>query len=149
MRKLFFITFLFSLVLVLTSCVDLIVRLDDNTQSQVAGLGYSNENTQEPYLNEHTIENAPQNEPSPAELTVLFAGTFITGEDIPPGRYDVFPTYSDFGILVVQTPSGRTVVRELMSTDGINSGVDRVRVHLQDGYSIQIHNISSMTFEPQ
>jgi hypothetical protein len=79
--------------------------------------------------------------------TTLTAGDWVVGIDIPPGIYNAFPTYEEAGNFFVRSPYGRSVVSEILDTRGEGLGVERVRVNLEEGQRIQMHNISSVTFE--
>ena len=79
-------------------------------------------------------------------VTVLTAGDWIVGLDILPGTYDVFSTYEESGNFFVFSADilGLPLVNEIL---GGEWGVERVRVNLEEGQRIQMHNISSVTFE--
>lgn len=79
--------------------------------------------------------------------TVLTAGDWIVGLDIPPGVYNAFPTYEEAGNFFVRSAQGRSIVNEILNTTDRVHGVERVRVNLEVGQRIQMHNISSVTFE--
>ena len=79
--------------------------------------------------------------------TVLTAGDWIVGLDIPPGIYNAFPTYEEAGNFFVRSARGRSIVNEILNTTERAHGVERVRVNLEEGQRIQMHNISSVTFE--
>jgi len=79
--------------------------------------------------------------------TMLTAGDWIVGLDVPPGIYNAFPTYEETGSFSVRTACGRYIVNETLDTTDNNRGVQRVRVNLEEGQLIQLHNISSVTFE--
>ena len=78
---------------------------------------------------------------------VLTAGDWVVGLDILPGTYNVSPTYENnsghFVVFSAQNPN-RSVVNEIL---GGSHGVERIRVNLEVGQRIQMHNISSVTFE--
>jgi len=79
--------------------------------------------------------------------TVLTAGDWVVGLDIPPGIYNAFPTYQEIGNFFIRTAGGRGVVNEILNTTETDRGVERIRVNLEEGQRIQMHNISSVTFE--
>jgi len=92
--------------------------------------------------------------PAVTELsTILTTGDWAVGMDIPAGTFDVVPTYDDESGNIFVNEQGRIlpVVNEILagpdSASGqMNIGVERVRVNLQDGQTIRITNISSVTF---
>jgi len=80
---------------------------------------------------------------SSAELTSLPSGTFIVGEDIPPGRYIISADGS--GNLFLRR-NGRSFVNEILG-DG-EWGVSTVTTYLENGDEIEIGGINLVTFEP-
>jgi len=93
--------------------------------------------------------------PALTELsTVLTAGHWVVGLDIPAGTYDATPTKDDeSGNFFVYT-SGRMFpeVNEILSgkdsaSADMGLGVEKIRVNLKDGQLIHISGISSVTFE--
>jgi len=76
---------------------------------------------------------------SSAELTALFAGTFIVGQDIPPGRYTITgdrpgSIFIDLGVSSFEA--------------GISSSVPSFTFDLRDGFEIRISGINNATFTP-
>ena len=91
--------------------------------------------------------------PATTEMsTVLTTGSWVVGLDIPVGSYDATPTHSsESGNLFVYSQRGLPVVNEILA--GADSdmldfglGVERIRVNLQHGQTIEISGISSVSF---
>ena len=77
--------------------------------------------------------------------TSLYAGTFIVGEDIGPGRYTVTPGAGQSGNFIVH---GENSYNEILSSDKTYGGVPSVSVSLADGDEITISGMSEVTFAP-
>jgi len=81
--------------------------------------------------------------------TELFAGTFIVGEDVVAGRYDV-TTEGGTGNFVVyegQMP----VVNEVLTNDTDNTlgiGVTKIQIDLKDEQSIEIAGLNAVILKP-
>jgi len=76
------------------------------------------------------------------KAVTLGAGTFKVGTDVAVGLYDVTAGAGQSGNFVVQ---GTDEYDEIL---GGSDGVPKVRVRLQDGDSVQISGLSSVTFTP-
>lgn len=85
---------------------------------------------------------------TPAETemsTVLTTGFWIVGLDIPSGTFDVITTYADESGNFFVRRNGRSVVNEILGDSQM--GVERIRVHLEEGDVIEIVGLNAVTFE--
>lgn len=76
------------------------------------------------------------------KLTNLGAGSYIGGEDVPVGLYNVTTASGESGNFVVK---GDHLYNEIL---GSGYGVSRVRTQISKGDDIQISGLSSVTFTP-
>ena len=86
--------------------------------------------------------------------TVLSSGTWVAGLDVPAGTFDAVPTYDDeSGNFLVYTGRmfGFPSVNQILAGPDSSSaefglGVERVRVNLNEGDTIAIWGLSSVSF---
>ena len=114
------------------------IERDFGVPSLTANLGYGYE-----------IEIAGINNvtftPAITELsTTLTTGQWVVGLDIPPGTYDAVKGHGGGGnLFIYPAVGGPANVREIL---GGSVGVERVRVHLEEGQRIEIWDLPSVIF---
>ncbi|MCL2588699.1 MAG: hypothetical protein FWD84_04740, partial [Oscillospiraceae bacterium] len=74
----------------------------------------------------------------------LTTGRWVVGVDIPAGRFDATPAAGDSGNFIVHHENGRLAYNEILG-----SRVPVLRVNLQNGQTIRIASLSSVSFTPQ
>jgi len=99
-------------------------------------------------MNSAENSNVFERNNSSAELTILFAGTFTVGIDIPPGRYII--TAGDSGNFFVREGDTPIVVAKLINGENEShpSGVPSITTDLKTGQEIEIRGINNATFTP-
>ena len=78
--------------------------------------------------------------------TTIYAGTFIVGQDVAPGRYVATPGAGQSGNFIV---SGNDSYNEILGGDSTYGGVSKVTVNLSKGDVIDISSLSEVTLTPQ
>lgn len=81
-----------------------------------------------------------------ARLTVLGAGTFTVGVDVPPGRYVITPKPGESGNISASTQDDPVAIDEILGKT--LDGVPSVTATLTKGESVQISGLSQVTFTP-
>lgn len=79
------------------------------------------------------------------KAVTLYAGTFIVGQDIAPGRYVATTTPGSSGNFIV---SGQDDVNEILGQNGFG-GVPSVTTDLTDGDVITISGLGQVTMTPK
>ncbi|MCL2401966.1 MAG: copper amine oxidase N-terminal domain-containing protein [Oscillospiraceae bacterium] len=73
--------------------------------------------------------------------TTLTTGHWVVGQDIPAGIYDAIPATGESGNFIVHQANGRLAYNEILG-----SRVEKLRVNLQNGQTIRISSLSSVSF---
>jgi len=71
----------------------------------------------------------------------LTTGHWVVGVDIPAGRFDATPAINDSGNFIVHHANGRLAYNEILG-----SRTPMLRVNLQEGQTIRISSLSSVSF---
>lgn len=101
-----------------------------------------------PAEDEPAEEAAPADrDNSSAELTTLGAGTFIVGEDLPPGRYVIEAAGGQSGNISATSADNPLTINEILGDAG-GFGVPSVTSTLVDGEEISISGLSEVTLTP-
>lgn len=85
-----------------------------------------------PYVTTHT-------------MVTLYAGTWVTGQDIGPGRYVATTTAGDSGNFIV----GAEGIDEILGQAGAGLGVPSISLNLSRGDTIVISSLSQVIMTPQ
>lgn len=78
----------------------------------------------------------------PADGFTLYAGYWIVGKEVPPGRYEVKPGQGQFGNFFVD---GKNSVNEIL---GGSFGVESVTINIEADDVINIRSMSEVVFTP-
>lgn len=90
---------------------------------------------------------APTRNNSSAKRTVLGAGSFTVGTDVPPGRYVISAAKGESGNLVGATKSDPAAINDVLG-DTLGFGVPSVTADLTKGETITLSNLAHVTFAP-
>lgn len=118
--------------------------VSDNLPSEI-------ENKQEDKQNDKSEISKPESSSfvNTAVATELFAGEFIVGKDIKPGRY-VITCKSGSGNLIVYD-GGKLYINEILTSPfekSLRLGVTKIEVDLKEGQVIKISGLNNVSFEP-
>ena len=84
-------------------------------------------------------------EEEPKEPVTLFSGTWTVGEDIIPGSYIVTCTGS--GNITIKDSDDGLVTTEVLSEKEKEHYITRLKVDLEEGYTIEINGINEVYFK--
>lgn len=94
-------------------------------------------------------EQPPQEEESAAVETILGAGEWYVGEDIPAGRYVITPPEDDSGnIAVYDEGKDYASKSDILNPFGTN-GVKSLTWNLKDGQIVKIEGMEDVLFTPK
>ena len=115
-------------------------NLESDTQSETGNSEDLVETNQEKMIDE--VSNKPTKRQIAGEETNLGAGTFVGGTHVKAGLYDVATTAGSSGNFIVNEGSK---VNEIL---GGELGVNKIRVRVSNGDSIEILGLSDVLFTP-
>ncbi len=109
------------------------------TEEKAGGKAGANVAQKQPEANKKYVNTAKEVE--------LFAGEFVVGEDVVPGRYEI-TSLKGTGNFVVYDGE-MPVVNEILTDNASNQiGITKLEVDLSEGNTIQISGINKVLFKP-
>jgi len=151
-KKPFYKRVWFILLVVVVALFVIIGALGEGTSDENIAQNIDNETTTPATSNAVTTPvpdatSVPTNltrDNSAAVLTTLFSGTFMVGQDIPPGRYVI--TADGSGNLFVN--DGDLPRVNVILNNEVGFGVTSLTVYLYEGEEIEISRINNVIFTP-
>lgn len=121
---------------------DLTIKQQDIRNNEIA----SDLKIAESKLKELELKEEEIVEEKPQEPTTLFSGTWTAGEDIEPGDYII--TSKGKGHILIKDLEDRLVINETLGDEEQERTVTKIKVDLQEGYTIKISRIKEVYFTP-
>ena len=83
--------------------------------------------------------------PKDSELvTELGTGTWVVGLDVKPGKYIATVDEGQSGNFFVRDLNGSTSVNEILGVSGIGTGVEKIKIKVEEGQLIEVSGIEKV-----